>query len=397
MIRFYSLICLRYAFSKYKGQRTTNILIIIGLALGLAAFIVISGIMNSLQSFQIDGLKNIQSFDINVKSAVLTPEDIKRIDGVESAFEYLDTAVLILNKRTGKSMGARVRGLDFDEITNTRLAEYLGIQYNFDSINLSYTLSNLLGASLNQNLDVTFLTEGNTMRIKADTRTLHVSGFYTSSVSEFNRNTAFMDLTLLRQFVGSFNVKTAVYVSGNLGRVQKEILLLDPNAVVVTWKEANNAVYSALLLEKIIMYLFLGFVFVIIGVSLKNSTSRLIRNKSRESAMLRALGLKKSGITFIFLLQGLIILFLSEFLGTILGIIIQINIQSILNIIDSVIRFITGKGTILGTFPFSTNISVMEIVVSCVTIFGLGFLFMLRSCRILNKTEIMEVIFNAPS
>ena len=63
--------------SKYKGQRTTNILIIIGLALGLAAFIVISGIMNSLQSFQIDGLKNIQSFDINVKSAVLTPEDIK--------------------------------------------------------------------------------------------------------------------------------------------------------------------------------------------------------------------------------------------------------------------------------------------------------------------------------
>ncbi len=388
-------ICFKYAFSKYKAQRTTNILIIIGLSLGLAALIVISGMMNNLQNFQIKGLKNIQSFDISVKSASLSAEDIKKIKGVETAFEFLDTAVLVSNKKNGRNIGLRIRGLNLDDIKNTRMMDDIKITNDFSSINLSYTLYSILDASYLSELSVTFLNDGNTMRIKADTKNLYVSGFYTSSVSEFNRNTAFMDLSSLKHIIGEKDLKIGVFINGELNKVESEIKLLDPNAEIINWKKANNAVYSALLLEKITMYVFLGFIFIIISVSLKNSTTRLIRNKSKETAMLRALGLKKNKVVQIFLEQGLIILILGEIFGLILGIIIQSNIQTILNIIDFIIRSLTGTGTILGSFPFTTNLNAVEIIISCIIIFFIGTFFIIRSCKKLNKYEIMEIILNA--
>ncbi|MFC2821983.1 MAG: hypothetical protein ACFN3H_04350, partial [Spirochaetales bacterium] len=77
----------RYAFSKTRGQRTTSIMILAGIAIGLAALLGISSVMNGLQDSQLTQLRNIESFDLIVSSKILSKEDILKISGVSEAYE----------------------------------------------------------------------------------------------------------------------------------------------------------------------------------------------------------------------------------------------------------------------------------------------------------------------
>ncbi|MBR5098542.1 MAG: hypothetical protein IK091_04900, partial [Spirochaetales bacterium] len=102
----------RYAFSRTRGQRTTSIMIMVGIAVGLVALLVISAVMNGLQNAQMDQLRNLESFDLIVSSEKLSADDVKSIDGVDTAFRFLETNVLVVDKTSETSISARVRAYD---------------------------------------------------------------------------------------------------------------------------------------------------------------------------------------------------------------------------------------------------------------------------------------------
>ena len=86
---------LKYAFSKGKGQRTSSVVIVLGIALGLAALLVISSVMNGLQTAQLDQLRALESFDVSVEPSSgndglsLGLDDVSGIPGIDFAFEYI--------------------------------------------------------------------------------------------------------------------------------------------------------------------------------------------------------------------------------------------------------------------------------------------------------------------
>ena len=214
-------------------------------------------------------------------------------------------------------------------------------------------------------------------------------------MSEFSSSTAFMDYEKLSGIIGSEDSKIAVYVSGNMKTVIQSIMALDPDAQIITWQEYNKALYSALMLEKTLMYVFLAFMFLIICVNLKNSTRRLLSNKQKEGAMLRALGCSRKKVNAIFLGQGLVICIIGEILGVIMGKILIANIQNILDFVDSVVFSISGQKTVLALIPFNASIGNVEILFVCIFIFLLSLMFTAIGCRKIYRSEIMEVILNA--
>ena len=78
-------------------------MILVGIAVGLVALLVISSVMNGLQTAQIDQLRNLESFDLIVRSKSLTKDDISRLDSVEIAFSFLETNVLLVDKTSGEA------------------------------------------------------------------------------------------------------------------------------------------------------------------------------------------------------------------------------------------------------------------------------------------------------
>lgn len=388
-----------YAFSKKKGQRAISIMIMLGLAIGLVALLVISAVMNGLQDAQLKQLRNIESFDLIVKSQSLSLDDIKSIEGVDDAFFMLQSNVLVVDKTTNKSTSARVRAYSNDALDSKRMKESLyfltSSSKQKDGMIISYSIMNALKLSKSDNISVTFLKKGKTATVVPSSQSLGVDAVYTSNLQEFNASTVFMDYEVLSSILGKEDTQIAVYANGSQKSIVSAILEKDKDAKITTWQEYNKALYSALMLEKTLMYVFLAFMFLIICVNLKNSTKRLLRNKQKEGAMLRALGLTKKKVYRIFLLQGLLVCLLGEVLGIVLGKLVISNLQSILGFADSIIMSITGNRTVLSVLPINASISNLEILMVCAFIFTLSYLFTIMGLRKIHKSEIMEVILHA--
>ncbi len=389
----------RYAFSRTRGQRTTSVMILVGIAVGLIALLVISAVMNGLQNAQLDQLRNLESFDIIVFSDTISKEDIAGLDGVDLAFNFLESNILIVDKTSGNSTSSRVRAYDEDIYSSERMSKsffYLtGRPEELDGILVSYTMRNALNLKSHDDVKITFLKPGRTATIVPYTASIGVDGFFSTRMAEFSSGTIFMGYDELVKIIGEEDSQIGIYVSGNQNKVVKEILALDPGAKVVTWQEYNKALYSALMLEKTMMYIFLAFMFLIICVNLKNSTRRLLSNKQKEGAMLRAIGCSRSTINGIFLGQGVVICLLGEILGVVLGKLIIANLQRILELVDRLVLLVTGKGTLLATLPFNASIGYGEIAFVCLFVFALSLLFTAIGCRRIYKSEIMEVILHA--
>ena len=389
----------RYAFSKTRGQRVTSIMILVGIAIGLIALLVISAVMNGLQNAQMDQLKNLESFDLIVVSDVLDPDEIESVNGVGEAFRFIETNALIIDETSESSQSIRIRAFDEDIFESPRFSKSLtvisGSKDGMAGLLLSYTTRNRLGIKYSDSIKMTFLKRGKTATIVPYSARLPVSGFFSSKMSEFSSSTAFMDYSILSGIIGTDESKIAVYVSGNQKSVVQSILSLDPNAKVITWQEYNKALYSALMLEKTLMYVFLAFMFLIICVNLKNSTRRLLSNKQKEGAMLRALGCSRRSVNAIFLGQGLVISVLGEILGVVVGRILIANLQNLLKLVDNVVYAVSGSRTVLTQIPFNASIGAIETFAVCLFIFLLSLMFTFIGCRRIYKSEIMEVILNA--
>lgn len=389
----------RYAFSKTRGQRVTSIMILVGIAIGLIALLVISAVMNGLQNAQMDQLRNLESFDLIVKSDSLKVEDIRSLNGVDQAFRFIETNALIVDETSENSQSIRIRAFDGDIFEAQRFAKSLtvisGSKDNMAGLLFSYTTRSRIGISYSDSIKMTFLRRGKTATIVPYSSHLPVSGFFSSKMSEFSSSTAFMDYSILSGIIGTEDSKIAVYVSGNQKTVVQSIRNLDPDADIITWQEYNKALYSALMLEKTLMYVFLAFMFLIICVNLKNSTRRLLSNKQKEGAMLRALGCSRRSVNAIFLGQGLVISVLGEILGVILGRILIANLQNVLKLVDNLVYAVSGSRTVLTQIPFNASIGGLETAIVCLFIFLLSLLFTLIGCRRIYRSEIMEVILNA--
>lgn len=388
---------MRYAFSKSKGQRTSSIVIIIGIALGLMALLVISAIMNGLQTAQLDQLRAIESFDLiveNVDSSAL--ETIKTLDGVDFAFNFIETNALIVDKTSGESSTTRVRAYSNNAFEQERMENDFRIYAGDTSgIMISYNMMRSLSISASDTINITYLKPGKTATIVPYSTSVTITGYYASTMSEFSLNTIFVDYDYLLNLMGESSVKIAIYSNSKASSVRAELLKLYPEAKVTTWQEYNKALYSALMLEKALMYVFLTFMFLIICVNLKNTTRRLLKNKQQEGAMLRALGATRKTVNSIFLFQGLSICLIGEILGVILGFLVINNLQAVLSFTETIARFVTGSGTILGLLQFQAIIGPTEVILSCVFVFILALIFCLAGCHRIYKKEIMEVILDA--
>jgi lipoprotein-releasing system permease protein len=383
-------VAFRYAFSKIRRQRLTSVFICLGIAAGIFAMFLIMSIMNGLQSKQIETLRSVESFDIIVWNTSLKPEDIEQIDGIDRVFEFAETPVLINNLNSSSSVSARIRAYD------PSFFDYRRVRGNFTSypiaetgISLSYNIASSLKFLGGSNFEITFLRPGKTATIVPYTQSIDVTAYYGSALTEFNDSTVLTSLDTYKSILGERNIGLGIFCSSSVEKIAKAIQDKDSNAEVITWKQYNNAVYGALVLEKAIMYVFLSFMFLIICVNLRNSTRRLIDSRQIEGAMLRALGCRRGDIRTIFVLQGLVICIIGEAIGTLFGLLA-------LNNMDSILDFI---GKVSGSYLFMSSmiepsLSTVEITVILCAVLLLGFIYTYAGCRKVFRSEIMEVIYD---
>jgi lipoprotein-releasing system permease protein len=119
---------------------------------------------------------------------------------------------------------------------------------------------------------------------------------------------------------------------------------------VVSWREFNRAFFGALRMEKIMMTVLIGLIFVVVGFNIHHALRRAVRERYDEIGVLKALGASDAAVRRIFLLEGLLIGSIGAFFGLLLGLLISININTVFNLAEVVVNAVLTFADLL-LFP----------------------------------------------
>jgi lipoprotein-releasing system permease protein len=168
-----------------------------------------------------------------------------------------------------------------------------------------------------------------------------VVGVFESGMYEYDANLSFVLLKSAQKFfsmksgVSGIEIRVAdIEQAGNIASaVQKE---LGFPYLVRDWMRMNRNLFSALKLEKIVMFIILVLIIFVAAFNIVSTLFMLVMEKAREIAILKSMGASSSSIIKIYSYQGLVIGLIGTFLGCVAGFIIVPNLNEIVGFIESI-------------------------------------------------------------
>ena len=97
---------------------------------------------------------------------------------------------------------------------------------------------------------------------------------------------------------------------------------LGPDFSAISWEETNGALFSALELEKLAMYVILTLIVVVAAFNIVSTLVMVVVDRTREIGILKSMGMTDRMILRIFMIQGLSIGVIGTTLGTVLGLVL---------------------------------------------------------------------------
>ena len=159
-------------------------------------------------------------------------------------------------------------------------------------------------------------------------RTYRVAAVFFSGMYEYDAKNVYVTLESSRRFLGieegvtglEVKVRDPDRVEEVTARIEEVVRPLGGKLRVRHWKELNRSLFSALLLEKIGMFIMLSVIVVIAYLIIVTTLFMMVMEKTRDIAVLKTLGCSEWSIYRIFQIEGLILGLSGTFIGVILGV-----------------------------------------------------------------------------
>ena len=159
----------------------------------------------------------------------------------------------------------------------------------------------------------------------------------------------------------------------DISKIKKNLIKLFPNNLIYTWSDLNKPLFSALKVERNVMFIILSLIIIVAAFNIISGLTILVKNKTREIAILKSIGVKNKSIRKIFFLVGFIIGCSATIFGVILGIVFSIYIENIRQLLSNLFNITLFPEEIyfLSTMPYEIDlksvllISICSIVSTC--------------------------------
>jgi lipoprotein-releasing system permease protein len=369
---------------------------LVGIALGVATLIIVMAVMNG---FRIELVSRILGVNGHITAYAVTQpyftdyeeitERIKRVDGVVRVAPIID-GQLMVSSNTGNS-GAIVRGMreqDLRELPAVSQPESsLGNLNNFSSgegVAVASGLAFKLGIGIGDK--ITLISPkgastpfGTTPRVKSYT----VQYIFKIGMSDYDNAFIYMPLQEAQLY---FNRMTE---GGVPGVDMLEVMVDDPENVddfkepigiaaeqpirVFTWQDSNASFINALNVERNVMFIILTMIILVAALNIISGLIMLVKDKGRDVAILRTIGVPKQAIMRIFFMCGASIGLIGTTAGVLLGLIFCWNIDHI----EKAVTWITGAELFSEDIYFLSNlpadVQVGDVLLTTFIAIGLSF------------------------
>ena len=351
----------------------------LGIMLGVAILIIVMSVMNG---FKIELTKKILGLNPHI---VIQPNgfniDDKYISRIENNFKdisvsktYSGEGIIINNEQA--------KGVIFKGINNKekKIKEFL--EKNIVSGNLKKFKKNyvIIGSELAFNLD---LNEGDRINLMSSAfvatplgslpkqETFNIAGIFNTGFVEFDQNIIFLTtedaLSIFDKDTKDQNLEIYLKDPLQANVYKKQIQKFNQNYFIYTWSDLNKSFFSALKVERNVMFIILTLIIIVAAFNIISGLTILIKNKTKEIAILKTLGLNNTSIKKSFFLTGFTIGFFATISGIILGIIFASNIEKIRIFFSTILK--------LEIFP--SDIYFLEELPSEINLYSIFIIFIL--------------------
>ena len=331
--------------------KVISIFSFLGITLGVAILIIVMSVMNG---FREELTKKILGFNSHIS---IKPYDSKISEDfyIDLKKEYKDAEILktyngeavIITKNIAK--GILIRGIDKNEIKNLNFFKKNIIDGNLDNFKNGTII---IGKQLAIELDVVV---GDKISIMSSSlistplgviprqSTYTISAVFSSGLYEFDKNIAFSNLQDTLSFFekNENDINLELFLENPLkaNLYKEDIQIKEPNFYVYSWSDLNKTFFSALKVERNVMFLILTLIIIVAAFNIISGLTILIKNKTKEIAILKSLGLSRNSIIKSFFLTGFLIGFFATIFGIIFGVVFSIYIEEIRQFISSITNF----------------------------------------------------------
>ncbi len=351
----------------------------IGIGLGVAVLIIVMSVMNG---FRTELINKIVGFNAHV--TVKPYENKINLDELKNEKLSLISRNLILSN-FGESIimnnnitkGIALRGYssnDFPKLEIIKDKNFIGERNNLTQnyISIGKELSFILDVKIGDK--ITLMSSSGIETIIGNLpkqKIFLVSSLFESGLVDFDNNVAFVNLETLEDFIGLDKNKRnlEIYLKNpqNIENQKNIIQKIFPNEFIYTWSDMNRSLFSALKVERNVMFIILSLIIIVAAFNIISGLTILVKNKTREIAILKSIGVLNKSIVKIFFLIGVIIGTSATIFGIILGITFSIYVENLRLFLSSVfnISLFPEEIYFLSSMPSEINISSIIMISLC--------------------------------
>jgi lipoprotein-releasing system permease protein len=364
------MIAFRYLRAKRKEGFVSVISVIslIGIALGVATLIIVMAVMNGFRHdllARILGLNGhivVQGADGNLPDFDAIAARVRGVPGVVHVSPIIDGQVMATS--AGMNSGVLVRGLRaqdlkslsmvYNSLSDGAFARFRG----GDNVIIGEGLANKLRIAPGDSITLiaprgNVTPFGTTPRVKTYT----VAGTFRIGMSTYDSSFVFMPIEQAQLYFNMGDTVSGLEVMvDNPDRADELAQTIrskvGPYARAVTWQDMDSNLFTAVQVEKNVMFLILSLIVLVAALNIVSGMVMLVKDKSADIAILRTMGATRGAVMRIFFIAGASIGVVGTFLGFILGVVFCANIESI----HQLLTRLTGTDVFNSTVYFLSRI-----------------------------------------
>ena len=318
-----------------------------GISLGVAVLIIVMSVMNGFRTELINKIVGfnphviIKPYEKTINFKKFEQREIKKIS--DEILITNSAEGLIINKEYTKGILLRAyKKNDFSKLSLVNKKEFIGNKkLNIKHISIGKELSYIINAKIGDKIVIMSPFGINTIVGSLPKQEAYiVDSIFESGLIEFDQSVAFLNIRDIEELfnldVDSRYFEIFLKNPKNIVSEKKILKNIFNEELIYTWDEQNKSLFSALKVERNVMFIILTLIIIVAAFNIISGLTILVKNKTKEIAILKSFGVQNNSIKKIFFLVGLIIGTSATIFGIILGVLFSIYIEEVRVLLSNV-------------------------------------------------------------
>ena len=350
----------------------------LGIASSVAVLVVVMSVMNGFRTELINKIVNINGHILVYSTQQEGIKDFESIESKINDFEFVEKSIPMIEAQIlalgeSQSSGGLLRGIPLEKLSTIDIVSSNIIQGNLIESNNGVVIGSRLASSLS-------LVYGDNLSIMSPrgisspfgtiprSYSYDVDAVFDIGMTDYDSTVIFIDLPVAQEFLNLGNVAGVIQIF--VDKPERSIIYKQDidnalegfNVFSRDWTQTNANLQEMLIVERNVMFLIFSLLLIITGINIVSGLIILVKDRSREISILRAMGMKKVSIARLFIISGAKIGFFATIIGLVVGILVSVYVENIRLFLMSIFDITLFNPEIYFLISMPSEIHVPEVI-----------------------------------